>query len=89
MTQSVCTVEVENLIHAFLVCKNVTNVWRSIELWSRGSLKQHVKLLEIDKIFGIHNGDIPVNTFILAAKEVKTGGPKNLLQVKKRLLSQM
>ena len=71
----------ESPIHACLECENVTNyLWRSIELWSREMLNQHVEISEIDKIFGINNDDILVNTVILAAKEViyikrKTGGP--------------
>ena len=75
----------ESLIHAFLECENVTNLWRSIELWLREMLNQHVKMSEIDKIFGINNGDILVNTVISAAKEIihikrKTGGPLSHLQ---------
>ena len=51
-------------------------------------LNQHVNISETDKIFGTNNGDILVNTVILAAKEVKyinrkTGKPLTLLQVKK------
>ena len=60
----------ESLIHAFLECENVTNLWRSLELWLRGAINQHVKISEIDKIFVIDNGDILVNTIIFAAKEV-------------------
>ena len=37
----------ETLIHAFLECENVTNLWRSIELWLRDALKQRVKISEI------------------------------------------
>ena len=40
-------------------------------------IKRTCKILEINKIFGINNGDILVNTVILAAKEVMTGGPIN------------
>ena len=55
----------ESLIHAFLECENVTNLWRSIELWVRYTLNKHVKISEINKkkIFGINNGDIIVNNF--------------------------
>ena len=74
-----CGIE-ECLIHAFLECENVTNLWRSIELWLRDALNQHVKISEIDKVFGIINGDILDNTVIVTANEViytkrKTGGP--------------
>ena len=48
----------ESLIHAFLECENVTNSWRSIELWMRGALNQHIKISEIDRILEINNGDI-------------------------------
>ena len=83
----------ESLIHVFLECGNVANLWRSIELWLRDVLHEQVKLFEIETC-GIDNGDIHVNTVNLAAKEViyikhKTGGPLSLLQVKKRLFSQM
>ena len=60
----------------------------------RDTINQHVKISKIDKIFGIHDGDKLDNTAILAAKEViyiklKTAGPLSLLQVEKRLFSQM
>ena len=48
-------------------------------------LNQQVNVSEIDKILGMNNCDILVNTVILAAKEViytklKTSGPLSLLQ---------
>ena len=59
MTQSVCIncVGKESLIHAFLECKNMTDQWRSIELWLRDNLNQHVKISEIVKTSGINNDD--------------------------------
>ena len=41
-----------------------------IEFSLRYKLNQHVQISEIDKIFGINNGDILVNTVILAAKKI-------------------
>ena len=92
--------EVIHIIGAELMiptCKVRTAMWpiygKGIDLLLRDALNQHVKISEIDKIFGISNGNLLVNTVILAAKEVicterKTRGPLSILQVKKRLFSQ-
>ena len=56
----------------------MTNLWRSIILWLRDTLNQHVKTSKIDNVLGINNGDNHFHMVILAAKEVikrKTGGP--------------
>ena len=47
----------------------IFNVWRSIELWLRDSIDQHVEISEIVKIFVINNGD-NLNMVILAEREV-------------------
>ena len=60
----------KSLIHTFLECENVTNLWKIIEFWLKDALNQHVNLPEIDKISGINYCDILTNTVILAAKEV-------------------
>ena len=69
--------------------KYKTVVGRSLD-----ALDQRVKILEIDNIFGINNGDILISTAILAVKEViytkcKTGGPLSLLEVKTHVFSRM
>ena len=87
-----CCRREEHPIHAFLECRNVTYLCRSIELWLRDTLNQHVQISGFDTIFGINNGDIFVNTVILEAKEFtyikhKTGGTVSLLQIKRQLFS--
>ena len=47
-----------------LQCENVTNLWRSVELWLRDikSTCKNIKITEIGKISCINNGDILINT---------------------------
>ena len=56
------------LLHALLECKNVTNLWGSLELCLKDAINQHGKISEIDKISGIDNTDILVNTVNSSSK---------------------
>ena len=59
----------ETVVHAFLECENV-KFWRSIAGWIRRVIDRHVKLSDVDKIFGMLPMNITINTVILAAQEI-------------------
>ena len=52
-----------------LECENV-RFWRSIEGWIRRVIDRHVKLSDVDKIYGMLPMNITINTVILAAQEI-------------------
>ena len=77
----------ETVVHAFIECENVVRFWRSIEGWIRRVIDRHVKLSDVDKIFGMLPMNITINTVILAAQEIiyrnrQIGGTLALAQVR-------
>ena len=60
----------ETVVHAFLECKSVTRLSRSIACWIREVIGRHFKHSDVDKIFGTLPMNIPVNTVILACQEI-------------------
>ena len=83
----------ETVVHAFLECKHVTRLSRSIACWIREVIDKHFKHSDVDKIFGTLPMNIPVNTVILGCQEIiyrnrQKGGNLALAQMRHKLYEQ-
>ena len=89
-----CQTEVETIMHTFIDCVHVTDLWKQIEKWLRNILNEKVKLDDIDIIFVKNKGKEIVNKTILFTKIAifnnrKTGRNHSLKEVKRLLYKQM
>ena len=89
----ICDLEQENLMHLFVECGTVANLWNSIEDWILRSTRKQIKFSATDIILGyliFENNNIPINTIIAVTKyciftsAVKETTP-TILQVKIKL----
>ena len=80
--------------HLYIFCFYVVELWKQIEKWLRKSLREKVKLDDIDKIFGKNSGKGIINKTILFTKIAifnnrKTGRNHSLNEVKRLRYKQM
>ena len=60
--------EVETIVHTFLECSHVANLWRQVEIWIRKHIDKHAKLSNVEKIFGVQANNLAVNVIMMAKK---------------------
>ena len=68
-----CLTEIDTTAHALIDCPFTALLWRDIELWLRGNVDTHIKILNKEKIFGYQDKDPDayiINLLIISTKIV-------------------
>ena len=68
----ICTKETETIIHLFVTCGQVDELWQNIITWIEQKLKLKVKLDDESKILGYYVKDQfwwPMNLILIVTKE--------------------
>ena len=84
-----CHTEIDTIKHAFLDCHTTRSICTEVEKWTKSKISPHIKLTDIDKIFGYQSNKEIVNK-ILSTKLViysnRKEGRNHHLRMVKRLL---
>ena len=89
-----CNDPSETLLHGFIECPLVANFWNEVESWLKTLVDPHIKLGEVEKIFGWDSSEGIINRSIITTIQIiyknrQTGKNYQLNEVKRLLSNQM
>ena len=88
-----CEQEIDTLQHAFLDCNATKELWSQVEQWLKLVFSPHIKLTDIDKIFGYQMENefidkVILNTKLIIYNNNKDGKPHHIKAMKSLLYNQ-